>query len=287
LLLVSQPGVGLLGRFQLFSGVLAYMASGGIWVITWLLSAHEIARVEWHELAPLVKEDNADQAEAEQYAAMSWLMIGGAALVFASRFLVFMLMMLDKDPGIAAGGQWSFGLSMFVEFVFTVICTPMLTVTTTLAIVRIVLLGHRGTWEKRNREERALEWGEVLGNLGGLALLALAAPAVYFALDAPLAAIWITPICGSVLLSVPLAKLTSGHAECIESWGIMTTRYDVKLPPEVVDVDRYLALRDPLNAEWTEHTQVDLARALESQRKGLQEELAGLRSSAGRAPSYP
>ena len=36
----------MLARYQLISGVLSYLASS-LWLYSWLLSAHEMALVEW------------------------------------------------------------------------------------------------------------------------------------------------------------------------------------------------------------------------------------------------
>jgi membrane glycosyltransferase len=281
--LITQPGIDAMARFQLMSGVLSYMASG-VWVCTWMLAAQEMARVEWSQLEPLEEQFMANKIELDRHVAMLYLLLLSVALLFTSRVQILILAIAGRES--APQGVCSLVLSMFIEFGFSALCTPMLLTFVNAAMMRILILGHRSAWGAQDRDERALTWGEVLDTIGILAFLAAAAPITYALLGAPWAALWLIPICGSIVASLPLAKYSSGKLDWIERNKFFQTKYEANVPQEVADVHCFMAAEKEADEETAEENIDDLKGAVLRMQKEVDD--ARLEKSELRSrPSVP
>ena len=203
--LVTQPGLDALARFQLFSGVLAYLANP-LWLYTWVVAAHEMAQFEWGIIEPLAV---GEEVEAERRLAAMCLLGLSCVLVMGSRIQMLILVLLGREP--APGGKCVWMLSLIFELFFSALTTPIVMGFINLSMIQIVLFGKRSSWANQDRDERDISWWDVLEKCGGIAALFTIVPVIYLFAGAHWAAIWLVPLCVSVLLAIPLAKVSSGQ----------------------------------------------------------------------------
>lgn len=229
--LITQPGLDALARFQLFSGVLSYMANP-LWLYTWLIAAHEMAQFEWGAIHPLA---HGDEVEAPRRKAMVLLLCLSAILVAGSRVQLIILCLLGREP--MPGGVVAFMCSLVVELLFSSCVTPMIMGFVTISMIKIVFLGRTSSWSGQNREGNELSFCDVIQRSGSIAAFFGLLPLAYYALQAKWAALWLSPLSISVLLAVPLAKISSGDIDWQIRLGLFASKFEERVPQEVIDFE--------------------------------------------------
>ncbi len=203
--LLLANGVHPAHRAVFLTGVAAY-ASAPLWFLFLLLSTAQLAEhalatpqyfVQPFQLFPVWPEWNPQRAIA--------LFSFTAALLFMPKILSVVLVWVQGAQDF--GGRLRLVLSMLVESLFSALLAPirMLFHTT---FVLAPLLGQGIQWKSPPREDVETGWGEALRRHGWHTLLGLAwAAGVYWLKPAYL--LWLMPVVGALILSIPISVLSS------------------------------------------------------------------------------
>jgi len=228
--LILMPGLPPMSRYQLSFAATHYL--GGIcWIAMTLVGSQAIAHCDWQDsICPALDP----RQEIFLYAGTLGLVI---LLLFGSRILIVLLMLCGKTK--APGGVFKCCISMLIEMVVSTCLAPMFAIITLNSTIK-VLKGQGSGWDAQDREGRAITWCEVLSSLGGYGLVAALVPIVYVIAGAYNASVASLPFFLSVVLAVPLAKLTSapkgGGGEWTRKHGLFMSPYEEPLVPEA-DLD--------------------------------------------------
>merc|ERR1719201_200119 len=109
--------------------------------------------------------------EGNRHLMMLLLLAVSCTLLLGSRLQLIILVLFQKET--AQSGFIMLILSMIFEFIFSALCTPMLLVFINISVFKIVILCKRSNWAAQDRDERMLEWWEVMDKLGVIAALAI------------------------------------------------------------------------------------------------------------------
>ncbi|WP_018509243.1 glucans biosynthesis glucosyltransferase MdoH [Thiobacillus thioparus] len=192
-------------RAVFLTGVAAY-ASAPLWFLFLLLSTAQLAEhalatpqyfVQPFQLFPVWPEWNPQRAIA--------LFSFTAALLFLPKILSVLLVWIQGAKDF--GGKLRLVLSMVMESLFSALLAPirMLFHTT---FVLAPLLGQGIQWKSPPREDVETGWGEALRRHGRHTLLGLAwAAGVYWLKPSYL--LWLMPVVGALILSIPVSVLSS------------------------------------------------------------------------------
>merc|ERR1719453_382265 len=103
-----------------------------------------------------------------------------------------------------------------------------------------ILRGQGSGWDAQDREGRAISWVEIVRSLGAYGVVAALVPIIYIIAGAYNAALASLPFFLSVVLAVPLAKLSSspkgGAGEWCRKHQLFMSPYEEPLVPEA-DLD--------------------------------------------------
>lgn len=192
-------------RAVFLTGVAAY-ASAPLWFLFLVLSTAQLAEhalaapqyfVQPFQLFPVWPEWNPQRAIA--------LFSVTAALLFLPKILSVLLIWIQGAKHF--GGKLRLVLSMVAETVFSALLAPVRMLFHT-GFVLAPLLGRGIQWKSPPREDIETGWGEALRRHGRHTLLGLAwAAGVYWLKPAYL--LWLLPVVGALMLSIPISVLSS------------------------------------------------------------------------------
>jgi len=192
-------------RAVFLTGVAAY-ASAPLWFLFLLLSTAQLAEhalatpqyfVQPFQLFPVWPEWNPQRAIA--------LFSVTAALLFLPKILGVMLIWMRDAKHF--GGRLCLVLSMLTEILFSALLAPIRMLFHT-SFVLAPLLGQGIQWKSPPREDIETGWSEALRRHGWHTLLGLAwAAGVYWLKPSYL--LWLLPVVGALILSIPISVLSS------------------------------------------------------------------------------
>ena len=151
------------------------------------------------------------------------LFLATAALLFLPKILSVMLVWMRGAKSF--GGRLRLGLSMLTESLFSALLAPIRMLFHT-GFVLAALLGMGIQWKSPPREDAETGWREALRRHGWHTLLGLAwAGGVYWLRPSYL--LWLLPVVGALILSIPISVFTSRV-----SLGSRSRRQRLFLTPE-------------------------------------------------------
>ncbi|MDR3391659.1 MAG: glucans biosynthesis glucosyltransferase MdoH [Sulfuriferula sp.] len=213
-------------RAVFMTGVAAYV-SAPLWFLFLLLSTAQLA------VHVLVTPDYFTQPfqlfpiwpvwKPEQAMMLFW---ATAALLFLPKILSVVLIWIRGAENF--GGRLRLGISMLIETVFSALLAPIRMLFHT-GFVLNALLGRGVQWKSPQRENAETGWGEALQRHGWHTLLGLVwAGGIYWLQPAYL--LWLLPIVGSLILSIPISVFSSRVAP-----GLWLRKLQLFLTPEESD----------------------------------------------------
>lgn len=192
-------------RAVFMTGVAAYV-SAPLWFLFLLLSTAQLAMhvlvepdyfTQPFQLFPTWPQWNPERAMA--------LFGATAALLFLPKILSVILIWAKDAKSF--GGWFRLGVSMVIEAIFSALLAPIRMLFHT-GFVMNTLLGRGIKWKSPARENAETTWGEALRRHGWHTLLGLVwAAGVYWLRPSYL--LWLFPIVGSLILSIPISVLSS------------------------------------------------------------------------------
>ena len=205
--LLFTPGLHLMSRLHLGMGIFAYLASP-LWLLLLTLSS---AMVVDHQLTGDVYF-GPTRTLFPQWPRYHWpeihsLLSLTGVLLFGPKILALMLRLWSTRSARRFGGRLALVLSFLLEAVFSTLLAPVMMLFHTTFVARI-LAGNAVGWPAQPRGDRGMAWRQALARHTGHALLGIVTLAA-LGLLAPSYVPWILPVVAGLLLSVPMAVISS------------------------------------------------------------------------------
>ncbi|KNC07842.1 glucans biosynthesis glucosyltransferase MdoH [Pseudomonas sp. RIT-PI-a] len=182
------------------------------------------------------------------------------------------------------GGRFKVTLSMLLEMLFSMLLAPVRMLFHT-RFVLAAFLGWAATWNSPQRDDDSTSWSEAIKRHGSQTLLGAAWAALVIWLN-PSFLWWLTPIVGSLMLSIPVSVISSrtnlGVQAREEKLFLIPEEYDT--PQELVSTDRYTqenrdnALKDGFVRAVVDPRQNALAYGLGTARHGKAAPIESMRA---------
>ncbi len=223
--LIAEPGLHRMSRLHLGMGIFAYLASP-LWLAMLMLSS---AMVVDHQLTGDIYF-GPTRTLFPLWPQYHWPEIHGLlgmtlALLLAPKLLALSLRLWSTRGARRFGGRAALVLSFLFETAFSTLLAPVMMLFHTTFLIQI-LAGSAVGWPPQARGDRGMEWRQALQRHIGHALFGLAALGALGAL-VPDYVPWILPVVTGLLLSVPLAVLSSRRAV-----GLAARRLRLFVTPE-------------------------------------------------------
>jgi membrane glycosyltransferase len=284
-------------RAVFLTGMMSYM-SAPLWFTFLMLSTALLAVqtllpvayfTEPHQLTPIWPQWHPERAVA--------LFAVTSLLLFLPKLLAVLRLWLSGSKSY--GGAIRLSVSVLIEVLFSMLLAPVRMMFHT-KFVNAALMGWSIVWKSPPRDDSQTGWGEAIRHHGVQTIFGLVwGLAVYF-LNMRLL-LWMLPIIGSLLLSIPVSVLSShlGLGQRCKRLGLFLIPEEVAPPQELTSTWRYTreatpapdfahALRDPSTLEMLAATasvrhrdtpvqQRRRAERIDGARQGLQALSAGQR----------
>jgi membrane glycosyltransferase len=245
-------------RAVFLTGMMSYM-SAPLWFTFLMLSTALLAVqtllpvtyfTEPHQLAPIWPQWHPQRALA--------LFAVTSLLLFLPKLLAVLRLWLVGTKGY--GGAIRLSISVLIEVLFSMLLAPVRMMFHT-KFVNAALMGWSIVWKSPPRDDSQTGWGEAIRRHGVQTVFGLVwGVAVYFLNDRLL--LWMLPIIGSLLVSVPVSVLSShlGLGQRCKRLGLFLIPEEVQPPQELIATWCYTreatpapdfarALRDPPTLE--------------------------------------
>jgi membrane glycosyltransferase len=216
--LVLSEGFHPTSRFHMAMGVLAY-ASSPLWMLFLLATI-------W---VTTTSQDLANESDGSWLQSIVFAMTLG--MLFIPKVWGWLDAVLSKRQRQLQGGAGRMLLSMIGESLVSCLLAPTMMIYHSRFVVN-TLRGKKITWNRQNRDEKALEWQTAWSHFGWISLLGL------FSTVCVLAAGWTSlwwflPITIGWACIVPLAVFTSSVflGRKLQSWGLFLIPEETELPP--------------------------------------------------------
>ncbi|ACO80666.1 glucosyltransferase MdoH [Azotobacter vinelandii CA] len=213
-------------RAVFLTGVMSYL-SAPLWfaflvLSTALLAVHQLMEPQYflapRQLFPIWPQWHPERAIA--------LFSTTLTLLFLPKLLSVILVWAKGAK--AYGGAFKVALSMLLEMLFSMLVAPVRMLFHTRFVIA-AFLGWSVQWKSPQRDDDATTWGEAVRRHGGQTLLGIAWALLVAWLN-PRFLWWLSPILGSLILSIPVSVVTSWVG-----WGLRARRGRLFLIPEEYD----------------------------------------------------
>ena len=235
--LLPARGMHPVHRVVFITGVMAYL-SAPLWFLflalsTGLLALHTLVEpqyfVEPRQLFPIWPRWDPQKAIA--------LFSATATLLFLPKILAVLL--ACKDGARLFGGRLRVFASMLLEMLFSMMLAPVRMLFHTL-FVAAAFLGWEIRWRSPPREDAETTWIEATRKHGLHVLLGLAWGSGVFRLN-PAYLLWLMPIAGALVLSVPISVWSSRvlPGRRLREAKLFAIPEELETPPELVATRAY------------------------------------------------
>ncbi|MFJ3482717.1 glucans biosynthesis glucosyltransferase MdoH [Pseudomonas sp. NPDC090202] len=224
-------------RAVFLTGVMSYL-SAPLWFLFLVLSTALLAVntlmeptyfLEPRQLYPLWPQWHPEKAVA--------LFSTTIVLLFLPKLLSIVLIWAKGAEGY--GGRIKVTLSMLMEMLFSMLLAPVRMIFHT-RFVLAAFLGWAATWNSPQRDDDSTPWSEAAKRHGPQTVLGFAWAALVIWLN-PSFLWWLTPIVGSLILSIPVSVISSrtklGLKAKDESYFLIPEEHTP--PQELVSTDQY------------------------------------------------
>jgi membrane glycosyltransferase len=205
--LLTANGLHWVSRLHFLTGIGAYLTAP-LWLIFLLvgimisLQAHFI-RPEYFpkgfSLFPQWPEEDPIRA--------AWVFTATMGILIAPKLLGFVVALVHRTERKGFGGVLVGFASLLIEIVLSGLIAPMMMMLQSQAVAD-VLIGRDAGWQVQRRDDGSLDRSELFRRFGRLTLMGVALAAAAYAVSLSLF-IWMMPVTIGLLLSIPLAALTS------------------------------------------------------------------------------
>jgi membrane glycosyltransferase len=204
---LTANGLHWVSRLHFLTGIGAYLTAP-LWLIFLLagimisLQAHFI-RPEYFpkgfSLFPQWPEEDPIRA--------AWVFASTMGILIAPKLLGFVVAMVHRTERNGFGGVLLGFVSVLIEIVLSGLIAPIMMMLQSQAVAD-VLIGRDAGWQVQRRDDGSLDRSELIRRFGRLTLMGVMLGAAAYAVSLSLF-IWMMPVTIGLLLSIPLAALTS------------------------------------------------------------------------------
>ncbi|MEW6765305.1 MAG: glucans biosynthesis glucosyltransferase MdoH [Pseudomonadota bacterium] len=214
-------------RFLLINGIMSYAGS-----LLWFALLILTTALAW------ITPENA-RVSAEDALHLFYVTLG---LLFLPKILSLTITLFDSKRAASFGGRFGVTASVLLETLLSALSAPVRMVFHSRFII-LTLMSKTVAWGAQQRGEFVMSWGEAARNYGGTTLLGLAWGLVaWFA--SPIFFAWLSPVLLGLVLSIPLARLTSQGAigRRARDSRLFVTPEEVSAPQELAEYRKGLEL---------------------------------------------
>ncbi|MDM7323203.1 MAG: glucans biosynthesis glucosyltransferase MdoH [Gammaproteobacteria bacterium] len=214
-------------RFLLINGIMSYAGS-----LLWLALLLATTLLAW--LTP----EHA-QVDVEKALKLFYVTLG---LLFLPKIISLAMTLVNKQRAEQFGGRLGVSVSVLLETLLSALFAPVRMVFHSRFII-LTLMNKTVAWGTQQRGEFVMSWREAASNYGTTTLLGLVwGMAAWYA--SPVFFAWLSPVLAGLVLSIPLARLTSLGS--LGRWArtahLFITPEEVNAPPELAEYRKGLAL---------------------------------------------
>jgi membrane glycosyltransferase len=241
--LLLMKGLHIAHRAVFMSGVMAYLAAP-LWLLflilsTALLAVHTLTAPTYfiapYQLFPLWPEWHPEWAV---------MLLGATALLLLLPKLLGVLVIATRSPR-SYGGTSRIVASLFAEFALSVLLAPTRMLSHT-RFVLAALAGWRVHWKSPPRVDADTSWRESISRHGWHTLIGAAWAAGVYWLN-PSVVLWLLPVAGALVLSIPVSVYTSRSSlgRRARKAGFFFIPEELRPPPEIRATAAYLRAAAP------------------------------------------
>ena len=191
-----------------------------------------------------------------------WVFAGTMALLFAPKLLAFVAMVFDSTERRQWGNPALVFLAVLVEALLSGLLAPVLMWTQSSAVLQI-LLGRDAGWSAQRRDDGSMPFWTVARRHAWHTFAGIALGLAAYAVSIPLL-LWMSPVIAGLVLTVPLAVLTSGKGSgrAIRRLRLLRTPEERQVPGVLQRANTLAARLESMSAGAVP----PLRRLIESQR---------------------
>lgn len=207
LALLPTRGFHWVSRLHLLTGIGSYLTSP-LWltflVVGILVSLQaQFVRPEYfpkgYSLFP--------QWPAQDPVLAAWVFAGTMGMLIVPKLLAFLVLACDRDTRRKFGGSLLVLAGIIAETILSGLTAPIMMIFQSSAVGEI-LFGRDAGWQVQRREDGAISRRDLISTYSIPTLVGVAMAAAAYAVSLPLL-LWMTPVILGLLLSIPLAILSS------------------------------------------------------------------------------
>ncbi|WP_299813317.1 glucans biosynthesis glucosyltransferase MdoH [Tardiphaga sp.] len=172
----------------------------------------------------------------------AWVFAGTMGLLIVPKLLAYALLLTQGDTRKRFGGGFLVLLGIMVETVLSGLIAPVMMIFQSSAVGEI-LLGRDAGWQVQRRDDSGVPLREVVREYAVPTLIGVLMAISAYAVSLPLF-LWMTPVIVGLLLSAPVAMLSSRLLQAGQRAGLFGTP-EQNTPPKVLDRANELALTAP------------------------------------------
>jgi membrane glycosyltransferase len=231
LALLSTRGFHWMSRLHLLTGIGSYLTAP-LW-LTFLIFGilvslqAQFVRPEYfpkgYSLFP--------QWPAQDPVLAAWVFAGTMGMLIAPKLLAFVVILTDADARRKFGGGALLLAGIVAETILSGLTAPVM-MTFQSSAVGAILFGRDVGWQVQRREDGAVSNRDTIRTYSVPTLVGTIMAAAAYAVSLPLL-LWMTPVILGLLLSIPIALLSSSSADLNRKYGLFKTP-EQTAPPAVI-----------------------------------------------------
>jgi membrane glycosyltransferase len=160
----------------------------------------------------------------------AWVFAGTMGMLIAPKFLAFIVLLTNRDPRQKFGGSLRVLAGIIAETILSGLTAPVMMIFQSSAVGEI-LFGRDAGWQVQRRDDGAVSHRDTVNTYLVPTLVGVVMAAAAYAVSLPLL-LWMTPVILGLLLSIPIAILSSSSGPNRRS-GLFATP-EQTAPPSVL-----------------------------------------------------
>ncbi len=168
------------------------------------------------------------------------LTIWTLTLLFFPKVLAWVGVMVSQQRREAFGGGVRLTISVFLETLVSMLIAPVVMVYHSVMIAGLIL-GLKVNWVTQNRATEGTSWREACFAHGFGTLVGIVGT-VFLSNEGAVVGLWMAPLLGGLLLSIPVSVLTSksGPSERMKDLKLCCSPEDIRVPEVVASMEQIL-----------------------------------------------
>lgn len=175
----------------------------------------------------------------------AWVFAGTMGLLIVPKVLAYVLLLTQAENRVRFGGGFRVLAGIIVETLLSGLIAPVMMIFQSSAVGGI-LAGRDAGWQVQRRDDGIVPFREVIRKYAGPTLFGVLMAVSAYVVSLPLF-LWMTPVIMGLLLSVPLAMMSSRVVQVGKHAGLFGTP-EQNVPPKVLTRANELALGAPICA---------------------------------------